>query len=129
MNSCIAWVTASNLDLVFVTSGFICWSCAGGTHHAFADRGEGFCVFNDIAVSCAYALAVHKLERILVIDLGMHFLFVVRDVDMCAGNSNGYVSALDKIQLPTASVCSASELKYDQHAQCVCSCWVQKRFC
>ena len=43
---------------------------AGGTHHAFADRGEGFCVFNDIAVSAAYAMDVHKIERILVIDLG-----------------------------------------------------------
>ena len=36
----------------------------------FADRGEGFCVFNDIAVSAAYAMDVHKIERILVIDLG-----------------------------------------------------------
>jgi Histone deacetylase domain len=43
---------------------------AGGTHHAFADRGEGFCVFNDIAVSAQWALSERGLKRILVIDVG-----------------------------------------------------------
>jgi hypothetical protein len=50
---------------------------AGGTHHAFADHGEGFCVFNDIGVSSAYALAVHNLRRILIIDLGVHLSLMV----------------------------------------------------
>lgn len=45
---------------------------AGGTHHAFADRGEGFCVFNDIAVAIMYALEVHGLSRVLVVDLDVH---------------------------------------------------------
>lgn len=43
---------------------------AGGTHHAFADRGEGFCVFNDLVVA-ARALRP-RLRRVLVIDLDVH---------------------------------------------------------
>ena len=45
---------------------------AGGTHHAFRDRGEGFCAFNDIAVGAAAVMAEHGLERVLVIDLDVH---------------------------------------------------------
>jgi len=45
---------------------------AGGTHHAFADRGEGFCLLNDFAVAANYLLH-HKLARqILIIDLDVH---------------------------------------------------------
>lgn len=43
---------------------------AGGTHHAFADRGEGFCVFNDLVVA-ARALR-RRAPRVLVIDLDVH---------------------------------------------------------
>lgn len=45
---------------------------AGGTHHAYRDRGEGFCLFNDIAVGSAYALAKKGINQILVIDLDVH---------------------------------------------------------
>lgn len=45
---------------------------AGGTHHAFADRGEGFCVFNDIAIAANYLLATAEAQKILVIDLDVH---------------------------------------------------------
>jgi acetoin utilization deacetylase AcuC-like enzyme len=45
---------------------------AGGTHHAFADRGEGFCVFNDVAVA-ARVLQHHQLaRRIAIVDLDVH---------------------------------------------------------
>lgn len=45
---------------------------AGGTHHAFADRGEGFCVFNDAAVA-ARAVQVEGLAaRVLIIDCDVH---------------------------------------------------------
>ncbi len=48
-------------------------SCsAGGTHHAFAYRGEGFCVFNDIAVSARMAMTEEGIEKVLVIDLDVH---------------------------------------------------------
>lgn len=44
---------------------------AGGTHHAFADRGEGYCVFNDVAVA-ARAMQAQGIGRILVVDLDVH---------------------------------------------------------
>jgi acetoin utilization deacetylase AcuC-like enzyme len=45
---------------------------AGGTHHAFADRGEGFCVFNDVAVAIRSLRAGGRLRRALVVDLDVH---------------------------------------------------------
>ena len=45
---------------------------AGGTHHAFADHGEGFCVFNDIAVSIRALKAQGHLDRAAVVDLDVH---------------------------------------------------------
>lgn len=45
---------------------------AGGTHHAFADRGEGFCLLNDMAVAANYLLAQQKVKKILIIDLDVH---------------------------------------------------------
>ena len=54
--------------LQFGASGNI----AGGTHHAFKDRGEGFCLFNDIAVGSVYALKNSRVNQILVIDLDVH---------------------------------------------------------
>lgn len=44
----------------------------GGTHHAFADRGLGFCVLNDVAVACAVLRAEHPGRRALVIDTDAH---------------------------------------------------------
>ncbi len=45
---------------------------AGGTHHSFADRGEGFCVFNDIAIAAKYLLDRGLVKRIIIIDLDVH---------------------------------------------------------
>jgi len=45
---------------------------AGGTHHAFADRGEGFCVFNDIAIAARTLQAEGLVSRVAVIDLDVH---------------------------------------------------------
>ncbi len=45
---------------------------AGGTHHAFADKGEGFCVFNDIAIASRMLLDRGEVKKILVIDLDVH---------------------------------------------------------
>ena len=45
---------------------------AGGTHHAFAERGEGFCLLNDIAVAAHYLLHHNKVHKILVVDLDVH---------------------------------------------------------
>jgi acetoin utilization deacetylase AcuC-like enzyme len=45
---------------------------AGGTHHAFRDRGEGFCVFNDAAIASRALQAQAGLQRIAVIDCDVH---------------------------------------------------------
>lgn len=45
---------------------------AGGTHHAFADHGEGFCLLNDFAVAARYLLQKNLAKQILIIDLDVH---------------------------------------------------------
>jgi acetoin utilization deacetylase AcuC-like enzyme len=45
---------------------------AGGTHHAFADHGEGFCCFNDAAVSARVLQRDHGVQRVLICDLDVH---------------------------------------------------------
>jgi acetoin utilization deacetylase AcuC-like enzyme len=45
---------------------------AGGTHHAFRNRGEGYCVLNDIAIAAACLLAERKVKKVLVVDLDVH---------------------------------------------------------
>lgn len=45
---------------------------AGGTHHAFADRGGGYCVFNDVAVAARAVQAEGHITRALVIDCDVH---------------------------------------------------------
>ena len=51
--------------------GLAC-NTAGGSHHAFAGFGAGFCVFNDVAVATAMLLARGLVARVLVIDLDVH---------------------------------------------------------
>lgn len=50
----------------------IAMNIAGGTHHAYADRGEGFCLLNDIAIAAQYLLDEGKAKQVLVIDLDVH---------------------------------------------------------
>lgn len=45
---------------------------AGGTHHAHADRGEGYCVFNDFAVAALRLIDTGSVKKILIIDLDVH---------------------------------------------------------
>src|SRR4051794_41403258 len=45
---------------------------AGGTHHAFRDRGEGYCVFNDAAIASRAMQAEGRVERMVVIDCDVH---------------------------------------------------------
>jgi acetoin utilization deacetylase AcuC-like enzyme len=45
---------------------------AGGTHHAFSDRGEGYCVFNDSAIAARAVQAAGLVERVVVIDTDVH---------------------------------------------------------
>ncbi len=45
---------------------------AGGTHHAFPDHGEGFCVFNDVAIAIREQQATGRIRRATIIDLDVH---------------------------------------------------------
>lgn len=50
----------------------VAMNIAGGTHHAFTDRGEGFCLLNDIAIAAHYLLKNNKVKKVLVVDLDVH---------------------------------------------------------
>ena len=66
-------ITQGTLDCVdFAIKYGASANIAGGTHHAFRDRGEGFCLFNDIAIGSYYAIEKHKMQSILIIDLDVH---------------------------------------------------------
>lgn len=50
----------------------IAMNVAGGTHHAFRDRGEGFCLLNDMAIAANVLLDRQLVYRILIVDLDVH---------------------------------------------------------
>lgn len=50
----------------------IALNVAGGTHHSFTDRGEGFCLLNDIGIAATYLLRKQLARQILVVDLDVH---------------------------------------------------------
>ncbi|MBD2705011.1 histone deacetylase [Spirosoma sp. BT702] len=50
----------------------VAMNVAGGTHHAYPDRGEGFCMLNDVGVAAHYLLANEQAKKILIIDLDVH---------------------------------------------------------
>jgi acetoin utilization deacetylase AcuC-like enzyme len=50
----------------------VAFNVAGGTHHAYADSGEGFCLLNDVAVASHFLLENKLAGKILVIDLDVH---------------------------------------------------------
>ena len=50
----------------------VAMNLAGGTHHAFADHGEGFCVFNDVAVAIRSLQRSGRVKRVAIIDLDVH---------------------------------------------------------
>ena len=45
---------------------------AGGTHHAFSDKGEGFCLLNDQAIAAQHLINKFDLNKVLIIDLDVH---------------------------------------------------------
>lgn len=50
----------------------IAMNVAGGTHHAYTNRAEGFCFLNDIAIASNYLLNNNLAKQILVVDLDVH---------------------------------------------------------
>ncbi len=60
-----------NCSLAALKTG-IAFNVAGGTHHSFADRGEGFCLLNDFAVASNFLLSKKLASKIMIIDLDVH---------------------------------------------------------
>lgn len=50
----------------------VAMNIAGGTHHAYTNQGEGFCMFNDQAVAAKYLQKKKLADKILIIDLDVH---------------------------------------------------------
>lgn len=50
----------------------IAFNIAGGTHHAFSNKGEGFCLLNDLAIGANYLLEHGLAKQILIVDLDVH---------------------------------------------------------
>lgn len=50
----------------------IAMNIAGGTHHAYTDRGEAFCLLNDQAIGARYLQSQNKARKILIADLDVH---------------------------------------------------------
>ena len=60
------------MSSVYALDSGVALNIAGGTHHSYKDHGEGFCIFNDIAISANILLDRHFIKRILVVDLDVH---------------------------------------------------------
>lgn len=50
----------------------IAMNIAGGTHHAFTNKGEGFCLMNDNAIAANYLLHQKLVNKVLIVDLDVH---------------------------------------------------------
>ena len=68
------FIAQGTLDCArFALAGEQCaLNIAGGTHHSFADRGEGFCVYNDMGIASNALLHQKEVSKILIIDLDVH---------------------------------------------------------
>ncbi|WP_081210407.1 histone deacetylase family protein [Salegentibacter sediminis] len=56
----------------FALENGIAFNIAGGTHHAYSDHGEAFCLLNDQAIAARYLQQKHLAEKILIVDLDVH---------------------------------------------------------
>jgi acetoin utilization deacetylase AcuC-like enzyme len=66
-------ITQGTIDCsLFALQYGIALNVAGGTHHAFAERGEGFCLLNDMAVASNFLLKKGLANKILILDLDVH---------------------------------------------------------
>ncbi len=72
VDRCIAIGGATLMCADFAEKFGVAMNIAGGTHHAFADSGEGFCLLNDVAMAANALIAGKRAARILVIDLDVH---------------------------------------------------------
>tara|TARA_B100000683_G_scaffold44278_3_gene40097 strand:- start:8719 stop:9618 length:900 start_codon:yes stop_codon:yes gene_type:complete len=57
---------------VFALKDQVAFNIAGGTHHAFSDRPEGFCLLNDQAIAATHLIKKALAKKILIVDLDVH---------------------------------------------------------
>lgn len=55
-----------------VRNGGVALNIAGGTHHAYTNRGEGFCLLNDNAIAAQWLLDEQLAQKVLIVDLDVH---------------------------------------------------------
>lgn len=60
------------LGTEFALQNGISFNIAGGTHHAYTNRGEAFCLLNDQAIGAQYLLNTYRFKKILIVDLDVH---------------------------------------------------------
>lgn len=66
-------ITQGTIDCaLYALNQGVALNVAGGTHHAFEDRGEGFCLLNDMAVAANYMIHHNLVSKILIVDLDVH---------------------------------------------------------
>lgn len=66
-------ITQGTIDCcTFAAKYGVAFNVAGGTHHAFSDSGEGFCLLNDVAIAAKKLILEKKAQQILVLDLDVH---------------------------------------------------------
>ncbi|MDI9882364.1 histone deacetylase family protein [Flectobacillus longus] len=66
-------ITQGTIDCTnFAFENGVAMNVAGGTHHAYSDKGEGFCLLNDVAVASYFLMSEKSISKILVIDLDVH---------------------------------------------------------
>ncbi len=83
---------------------WIAVNLAGGTHHAFADSGQGYCVFNDTAVAARVLQAEGAVRRVLIVDCDVH-----------QGNGTAAIFAEDP-SVYTFSMHAGSNYPFRKHA-------------
>ena len=55
-----------------LTTGTVAMNIAGGTHHAYADRAEGFCILNDFVLAAVHLLHEGRISNALIVDCDVH---------------------------------------------------------
>ena len=60
------------MDVMYALEHGIAMNIAGGTHHAYTDHGEAFCMLNDQAIGARYLQAQGLAKKILIVDLDVH---------------------------------------------------------
>ena len=58
--------------LYAIKNNSVALNIAGGTHHSFADHGEGFCIYNDFAITANLLIKHHQVSSVLIVDLDVH---------------------------------------------------------